>query len=37
MDYKTDNLNGGGGGKAKEKALEGKTEKEFRRLTQCTI
>jgi len=28
---------GGGGGEAKEKASEGKTQKEVRRLTQCTI
>jgi len=27
----------GGGGEANEKVLEGKTQKEIRRLTQCTI
>jgi len=37
MDHKTGNLKGGGGGEAKEKALEGKTQRQVRRLTQCTI
>jgi len=40
MDHKTGILKGrggGGGGEAKEKASEGKTQKEVRRLTQCTI
>jgi hypothetical protein len=30
-------VGGGGGGEAKEKASEGKAQKEVRRLTQCTI
>lgn len=30
-------VGGGGGGEAKEKASEGKIQKEVRRLTQCTI
>lgn len=46
MDHKTGILKkggggavevGGGGGEAKEKASEGKAQKEVRRLTQCTI
>jgi hypothetical protein len=36
MDHMTGNLKGGGGGRGGE-ALEGKTQKEVRRLTQCTI
>lgn len=37
MDHKTGDMKEGGGGEAKEKALEGKTQKDVRRLTHCTI